>query len=1232
MMPARELVPKRFWWVAFALCIAPSTAFGQLRTELIRGTVTTDSGIVVAGASVTATRAPDRQIFRTTSDVTGRYVLVIAEGSGDYLLHVAAPGRQAFRRRITRPPGPTSDSTYVVDVRLASLVQQLAAVRVEAKKPKPSRQRDPGIETGASEFLPDAFLGQLPPGLVGDLAATALTLPNTVALGSGFSVLGLGPEQNSFTLGGMSFPGSAIPRDAPVQVRVATSTYDPARGWFSGGNVNVDATPGGLYSSLRWHATVDAPALQYADPVSVQLGQRFTNVDLSIGGGGPLTETDRYFYSFGAQGGRRIGEIASITNADPALLRRAGVVSDSVSRFLTILDAAGIPIGEGDTRTSVVTDRASMLVRLDRAPYDWNSLSPSRTTQALTLFGSWTRSEPVALLPTGTPNHGAHDETGALQVQGLYSHYFSNDYLAEARTSVSGFLRRSRPLLGIPEGSVPVASIFPDGSAGLTTLTFGGNDARQHDSRGTSWETIAEMQLYPRWRTAHRVKITADARLDDSRENSAPDALGRFTFGSLADLSANAATSFSRTVFAPPRRGREWNAFVAIGDLWKVTPTFQLLYGARIEGNYSIDVPAYNFVVDTAFGVRTDAMPDRWHVSPRLGFTWVRGGAANNGAIAFNPMGRFSLGPTSYIRGGIGEFRNILSADLLSDARATTGLPGGVETLRCVGSATPVPDWAGYAGGAALPTACNSGPFTAPQADDAPRIALFDRSYAPSRSWRANLSYASQLARLTYSIEGIYSLNLDQRQLMDLNVPTSARFYAAGEHRPVFVPVTTIVPTTGMISMAGARRNASFGPVILNRSDGRSLSRQLLVTVAPELSGVSRWFLSGAYTLSDTRALSNGFSSTTFDDPAARQWARSPFDVRHSFLLRAGIASEQLTFTLFGRFQSGIPFTPLVNMDINGDGLANDRAFVTAPGATSDTILASAMRSLLVTGNSRVAECLGRQLGRAAGENSCEGPWTAMINAQVTAAGRALHLPSRVTSVVVSLTNPLAGLDALVHGQGGLHGWGAQPAPDPVLYEVRGFDPATPAFKYAVNPRFGSTDPSRMLVRSGFLATVELSVNLGRDIALQQLERSLKAGRRGLPGPRLGAADLKRRYERGVPDPYAPLLIESDSLLLSRAQVEALQAAQLRLRTKLDTVWLELGTYLTGLGDEYDTKEAIVRQEAAIAQAWELSRLDVREQLPQILSPIQLRLLPGIASVLLRAAEVYKPGGRTLSP
>ena len=126
-------------------------------------------------------------------------------------------------------------------------------------------------------------------------------------------------------------------------------------------------------------------------------------------------------------------------------------------------------------------------------------------------------------------------------------------------------------------------------------------------------------------------------------------------------------------------------------------------------------------------------------------------------------------------------------------------------------------------------------------------------------------------------------------------------------------------------------------------------------------------------------------------------------------------------------------------------------------------------------------------------------------------------------------------------------------------------------------------------------------------------------GRSGRTGPRLTATDLKKRYERNVPDAYALVLQESDSLLLNREQVDSLTAMRARYRVRSDSLWTSVSEHMASLEDHYDVPSALKYQETAFDAAWEMIRNEVRANFPRILSPIQLGLLPGWAGVLYEA-------------
>jgi hypothetical protein len=223
--------------------------------------------------------------------------------------------------------------------------------------------------------------------------------------------------------------------------------------------------------------------------------------------------------------------------------------------------------------------------------------------------------------------------------------------------------------------------------------------------------------------------------------------------------------------------------------------------------------------------------------------------------------------------------------------------------------------------------------------------------------------------------------------------------------------------------------------------------------------------------------------------------------------------------------------------------------------------------------------------------------------------------------ITINLANPLGGLDQLLHGPNDLHGWGTTALPDRTLYTVRGFDASTNRFLYDVNQRFGSTRPSSNTFRAPFRLTLDISFDIARSIPEQQLERWLRPGRNGRPGDRPSVADLFKRFQRAVPDPYAELLAQSDSLLISDSQVAALQQAQNHYREHVDSLWRDLSGYIAGLEDHYDLDAASRRVDATTDSAWEFSRRDVQAQLARILAPAQTAQLNGWAGVLFRAHD-----------
>lgn len=1189
------------------------------RPERITGRVTSDSGIAIAGAEVFVTRGPDRAFQRDTTNANGEYSLRWLEGTGDYLVFVSSAGRKSFRARVQRRSAV--DTVMRVDVVLAPLVTRLQPVRVRAERPKPQRVTDPALPTPGSEpAAPEGLAGALSPGDRGTLSEVAATVPGVIPVVDGFSVLGLGPTQNQVILDGLAFLGGAIPREAKVLSALTTSAYDPSRGGFSGASQAVQIQSGGLFSYRTGSIAADSRPLQASDPVAERTGQRFTSLLASGGMNGPFGWDDRYYYSLAGELSRRSSDLGSVFSASPAVLSAAGLVPDSITRLARVLDSLGVPIRIGAASPSVV-DRGSLLARFDWAPYNWESRVPRRNAGAITLYASGRRAEPVGLSPLSAATRGVRAQSGTVGLQGMLTRFLgrSQQRLAEVRTGLTVASDRIDPAFSYPAADVLiVGGEASDAARSAPRLVALGGTQRRTRRQTVVWETRGETQWHAALR--HRLKLSLETRFDAYDHIVSENGSGTYEFSSLTDLAANRAARYSRTLGQAAVRGGMWSGAASLGDFWQPTDRVELVYGTRLEGNRYTQLPPYSAQIDSLFGLRSNFAPNRIHVSPRVGFTWQFRNTGEGPGISFSRLGQFLQRPAGYIRGGFGEFRNLPISSVLEDPLRTSLGSAALSDLVCVGSEVPTPNWSGYAHN--LPAASECAFGGEQFADNSRRAVAVTPQYDSPRSWRGNIGITHRVHGIRISAEGIFSWNLNQSGVRPLNLRPTPAWMLPGEGRAVYAPVEAILPT-GVVSPAASRREPTFGSVTALVSDLRSRSNQLSVTVQPRVGSRSR--LSLAYTLGSARASARGADGAAFGDVHSVEWSRAPLDVRHQIIVSAGHVFPALrgtSVTVFGQFRSGLPYTPLVSGDVNGDGSTWDRAFIHRPedaDAVGDPGLAQATRSLLAEAPRNARRCLAAQLGSPAKRNSCEGPWAASMNARIELGQGFISFGPlgnrRRLSVALDLSNPLGGVDQLLHGANDLRGWGSTSTPDPVLYTITGFDQNSRRFRYSVNPRFGSTDPSRSLRRSPFRVTLEIQVNLSRPVEEQQVDRFLARGRTR-PGTLLDSAALKARYTRNVPNVYAWTLRDADTLLLTRAQVEALESAQMPYDAAMDSLWGKLAGEFSRLPRNFDPAAVLSRQEEYVSVAWELTRAAAL-RIRAILTPAQYDVVTWLVKSLV---------------
>ena len=1060
------------------------------------------------------------------------------------------------------------EDVLIADARLS--VVQLDTVSVSASSAQRISRNSQTPDVSGTERPID--ISNLPPEMQGDIAAMAASLPGVLLVPGldgepdGFSVLGLGADQNSVTMNGMQTGSNSLPRDASISSSLTTSSYDATRGGFSGGNFNIRPNSGTNIRNRGGSLLVNARQLEWTDRAAQSLASEYTNFSLGGIASGPIS-LNKAFYNLSYQLGRQSRDNQTLLNTSALGLQTAGVASDSVSRLLSILQSRGVPTTIGASHSSRLSDNGSFLGVFDFAP----PTSSSGTAYNLTMNGNWSRFSPVTGGATQLAEASGDRTSYGGGVQGRHSGYYGR-FLSETQVGVNTSKDYGSPYLELPSGRVRVSSFLADGASSVQNLGFGGSQSLSSTSTSTNSSIQNTLSFFDN-ANKHRLKLGTELDFRQNSQNQAANLLGTFTFNSLADLEAGLPASYSRMLTARQRSTGQMLGGIGITDSYRRTQDLQIQYGLRIDGSKFTTVPTYNSKVEQVFGRRNDEIPTPITFSPRAGFSWTVGQAQE--VSAFFGAART---PRAVIRGGIAVNTNTPSSGLIAAALDNTGLPSGTQQISCVGPASPIPDWSAYMTDPfSVPSQCADGTNGTLFSSTVPNVTLIAHDFKPQRSVRSNLAWSGSVldGRFSLSAEGVYSINLNNQRSVDLNFRPTGGFTLSDETRPVYVQPTSIVPTTGSIASADARVSQEFARVTEIRSDLQSNTAQLSLSLSPIFRTPTRFGWGGSYTYSRIREQYSGFSSTA-GDPLSVNWATSaqgPHQINYNLRY---IFFNAVQVNWNGAFRSGTAFTPTVAGDVNGDGaFSNDRAFVYSPTTGVDTALSNGMTRLLAGAPKATRDCLEKQMGRIADRNSCRGPWSSSATLVVTLDRTKFRMPSRA-NIQFSLTNPLGGADLALHGSNHLKGWGQSAFPDQSLLYVRGFDPAKNRYIYEVNQRFGATRPQLLTQRAPVVLTTTFKVDLGPTRERQNLMQQLASGRT-TTGSRAPEALFRVLGTNAILNPMTVVLRQMDSLHLTSVQSDSLASMNRRYNYRVDSLWAPVARYLAGLPQKFQSDEAYDR-------------------------------------------------------
>jgi hypothetical protein len=1035
----------------------PAAAFAQGTTAgNIGGRVTDEQGQPLAGVAVQAVNLETGLQRTAVSGAEGLFIIRLLP-PGEYRVRAERIGYEAGIVELVRL---TVGQTATANVRLDPRAVQLDAISVVATR-EPINVREGGV----SQYVSREEIESLPAlgrDFTDFIALSGMVAPNPeTTTGGQFSIGGARPSQTNLQIDGVDANnaffgenrgGSRIPfafsLESIREFQIITNGFDVEYGNYAGGVVNV-VTRGGrnTFEGIAF-ANLRHDALTAADFMG-EPPQDYSVMQFAGQLSGPIIR-DRLFYFLSLDGQRR----------------REPQQSISPDWFLAFTDADGNPAPD--------TERADALRRfysvlenqygIQNAANRYDRFQTSN--DVLTGFGriDWNVNDRHRL----SARYNVSD--------------FVNDYERASfrfgSTNAERFTGKSHSLVGelnsvLNPRTFNVARVqfaFEDRPRTghelrpALRVNLGGGQEVGYGGPGLAFHNLMEerkvqfINNFTHVLGNHTLKLGANAIYTSvTNQFIRTGGGGEFRFNSVDDFENFRPASYSRVLRIDgevPRANFDVvEAGLYVQNEWQMTRRLTATMGLRWDTQEFMDQPARVMDVERAFGFRTGVAPvDRNNLSPRLSLAYdVRG----DGESVVRAGAGYFYGRIPYVLGG-----NVHQTELPVVQLTCTGNIGDAEP-----HAPPSPS--GYRNwgldGRDNPFSCLAEGGAVP----VPEYAFWHPDFEYPETFKANVGYERTLGQRTRgSFDLVYTHSTKLYTVRNLNL-RDPQFVLENEGgRMVFQPAEVFDPT----SSAGTAhlRNTDFSNIFVNYNDGQAQALSATLEVSHRFGETGQ--VRGSYTFN--RAFDNssyscctafaGWTSPrvgiygpndvgTIGD-SDRAWGPSGYMRDHTFIL-SGQTSLPLGIraSVFWRANSGNPWSPEQNGDLNGDGISfNDRLFIFSPEdlplATDDPQMAAEQRALYASYLDEYS-CIGDYVGQLIPRNTCRNRWFNRLDVRL--ARQFSTLRGQRAELQVDLFNVLNGLNS---------DWGRYmyvPGPNRNLLLPQRYDAEGNQILYAVGRSFG---------------------------------------------------------------------------------------------------------------------------------------------------------------------------------
>lgn len=883
-----------------ALATAPAMA--QSTSAGVAGQILDAAGAPVAGAEVTITHVESGTVSRATTDASGRYTARGLRVGGPYTITITKPGEGT----------KTEDGVYLtlnqvntVDATLGGDITSMSAVVVTGAVPRVFSPDNKGVGTSVSgrelELLPQSNrslddVARLDPRIqVTDQGSGAISVAGVNNRFNTISVDGMGQgDPFGLNANGMPYVGSPISVDTIAAYDIKVSDYDVTSDSV-GATINAVTKSGtNEFHGSAYYVYKDADKL-----VGELDDEEYTGYDTDVTTGftigGPILK-DRLFF-FGSYEEQKVKNFGGATNGDG--LSNGDVSQQELDEAIAAATAVGMQPGTyGATGVNLETKR--YLAKLD-----WNITDYQRASLTYQQTEEF-RPSPYDAYPENVvlSSHWYNiDNTTKNASLQLFSDWTEN-FSTEAKISYQKFDQINGNPINQPEVEIESAN---GGSI------FIGEDNNRHENQINTKKLQASI-FGTYYAGAHAIKGGVDYLRNDVFNLYGSDLHGSYVFTSVEDFANGIYDSYTLRTPAPGYTINDTAASLVytqispfLQDTWQVNDNLSVTYGLRVNIPKADKAPERNDAFEAAFGYPND----------------YKLGSSNK---VFLP--RFSFNYTfdterySQLRGGVGSFQSVPPFVWIANPYQNNG----VTALRYRVFDPAEAAFSADAYNQNVPA--GGGPSN--------QIDTIDPDFKLPTVWKASLGYDAELPwyGIVGTVEFQYIKQRDGVFYQAINIGEPQGTLADGRESYW----CTLGSTSSSNKNCGRNPGFSYNSTKLGNTDEGSSKAVTFGLSKPMSNG---WYGSLSYTYTKADEVASDSNSVAWSsyqyvsrlNPNEEIASTATREIRNS--IKASLGWEHAFFgdyktsiTAYYNGHDGLPYTWIMNGDVNGDGIYQDPAYI----------------------------------------------------------------------------------------------------------------------------------------------------------------------------------------------------------------------------------------------------------------------------------------------------------------